>query len=804
MKSASIRPLFLRVALVACFFVLSSLFVSPPLAAQEIPAEPLTPLLPTWSALNRPDWTPDPALIVAAQAERETTAANAEEGAANPTWVRTAFVSYRDGNAEVYSADSNGRNQVRLTATGQAEARPRVSIDGAWVAYDVDYYGTGGREILRVPFGGGTPEIIVDSPDPTVRDMAPAWSPDGKYLAFVSTRDGNAEIYLLILETMQLWRVTYNGLADFDPSWNPATGELVWVRQMDSVYGVVMTAFIGGGERRVSDYIPHLETPFYDATGTMLAYTSSEGWGALSNVFVRYGEMVDQVTMGDAVPYDMRMLFRLDAFYTQTVLDSIYFPNSLMPMRHLFITRYIVRNYGGVRYLVEANLTSPGLSLGDGPTMDGDAVVLDQIAPEMAIAMPPGQMNHRDPAPPILATDKGGSGIAGVEFTYTSEKFDQMYPEFFVPPAPPPHISDSACGSATFSAQATDGAGRKSALATVSTILVGSTRSISMREVGGAPIKGAAVSTYETQASDGVYNPFGTQYSDAAGIVHYRTCSDNGEWFWPPSTVWERFDPSERFGGDEQVLLSKKGQVALHKEFPTPGVASTADATTSTNAPVAQTDDRILIYRATATVDPAKVSENLWLALWYNTASAPQSPMQITLQSADAITPTLLLEKRPLAGSYEYLYLPLGSNLSGPITLTVSIAAREGVDGSAISINDARIASQWLPIVDQVTAIETAGAFELDATRAYTVTGDNFMQPLTLKLGEVDATIVEWVDAQALRATFPSALPPGMLALVVTNRAGSANAASTQLSNAVASQVRAFMPIVQWRATPIH
>jgi WD40 repeat protein len=52
-------------------------------------------------------------------------------------------------------------------------------------------------------------------------DESPAWSPDGAHLAFSSTRDGNAEIYVMNGDGSGLNRITRNSIADVTPSWRP-------------------------------------------------------------------------------------------------------------------------------------------------------------------------------------------------------------------------------------------------------------------------------------------------------------------------------------------------------------------------------------------------------------------------------------------------------------------------------------------------------------------------------------------------------------------------------------------------------
>src|SRR5262249_46134585 len=76
---------------------------------------------------------------------------------------------------------------------------PRISPDGAWIAYTVsspdkkdDTSDTG---IYLVSVNGGAPIKLTGSKKP---ETSPRWSPDGRYLAFLSSRDSKkTQVYLL-------------------------------------------------------------------------------------------------------------------------------------------------------------------------------------------------------------------------------------------------------------------------------------------------------------------------------------------------------------------------------------------------------------------------------------------------------------------------------------------------------------------------------------------------------------------------------------------------------------------------------
>jgi len=148
----------------------------------------------------------------------------------SPDGERLAFVSNRDGNFEIYTLPLNTLRPTRLTNAPGLERHPAWSPDGNYLAFESNRHGN--PEIYLMPF------TCIDRPDgcatPPIRlthhpalDSKPAWSPDGKYLAFESERDGNPDIYLLQTNSFlqsqasnrQPQRLTQNPAWDYQPSW---------------------------------------------------------------------------------------------------------------------------------------------------------------------------------------------------------------------------------------------------------------------------------------------------------------------------------------------------------------------------------------------------------------------------------------------------------------------------------------------------------------------------------------------------------------------------------------------------------
>src|SRR5712691_6726711 len=69
-----------------------------------------------------------------------------------------------------------------------AFAEPGISPDGKEIAF------VSGGDIWTVPAAGGEARLLVSHP---ATESRPLYSPDGHSLAFVSTRTGNGDIYVL-------------------------------------------------------------------------------------------------------------------------------------------------------------------------------------------------------------------------------------------------------------------------------------------------------------------------------------------------------------------------------------------------------------------------------------------------------------------------------------------------------------------------------------------------------------------------------------------------------------------------------
>ena len=131
------------------------------------------------------------------------------------------------------------RPEVRAaeeTAASALLGEPSLSPDGSEIAF------VSGGDIWTVPAAGGAARLLVSDPATEAR---PLYSPDGRHLAFTSTRAGGApEVYVLSLEGGAVRRLTYDDTSEVLDGWS-ADGRSVYlstsghdISRMNDVYRV--------------------------------------------------------------------------------------------------------------------------------------------------------------------------------------------------------------------------------------------------------------------------------------------------------------------------------------------------------------------------------------------------------------------------------------------------------------------------------------------------------------------------------------------------------------------------------------
>lgn len=123
------------------------------------------------------------------------------------------------------------------------------SPDGLWVAYQA------GGDVWRMRPDGMQPERLTDGPS---HDGEPAYSPDGRTIAFVSDRDGEGRrLYLMDADGDNVRPIDTGVAGDhFGPAWSPDGRRLVFYATTEEGDVVYLTAPAGGSGRVTTGVFP--------------------------------------------------------------------------------------------------------------------------------------------------------------------------------------------------------------------------------------------------------------------------------------------------------------------------------------------------------------------------------------------------------------------------------------------------------------------------------------------------------------------------------------------------------------------
>jgi len=133
----------------------------------------------------------------------------------SPTGTQVAFTSDRAGTPQIYVVGSDGLNLRRLTTTESYADRPTWSPapfnEIAFAArtgggYDVKIYDLASGQTRQITFGEGSNE-------------SPAYAPNGRHLAFTSTRTGRPQIFTVGRDGRGVKQITRDG-SNYTPSWS--------------------------------------------------------------------------------------------------------------------------------------------------------------------------------------------------------------------------------------------------------------------------------------------------------------------------------------------------------------------------------------------------------------------------------------------------------------------------------------------------------------------------------------------------------------------------------------------------------
>ena len=144
------------------------------------------------------------------------------------------WVGGAGGQFEIFVMNADGSEQRRLTRNAERDDAPAWSPDGRKIAYERRWGSAGGGNtwewfVVHVVNADGSsqPRPLSPAGEPqrnrAARAARPLWSPDGRMIAFLSTSDGNYDVYVMNADGSGLTNVTRSRANESSFAWSPVS-----------------------------------------------------------------------------------------------------------------------------------------------------------------------------------------------------------------------------------------------------------------------------------------------------------------------------------------------------------------------------------------------------------------------------------------------------------------------------------------------------------------------------------------------------------------------------------------------------
>ncbi|MDD5483410.1 MAG: biopolymer transporter Tol [Kiritimatiellae bacterium] len=162
---------------------------------------------------------------------------------------KIVLVGNRTGQKELYICDADGFNLRQLTRDNAISLAPRWSPDGKQIVY-TSYYRTQFPEVFLITMQSGRRQCLAGFPG---LNASAAFSPDGRKLALILSKDGNPDLFIMDINSERLTRLTASKrAAEASPSWSPDGRQIVFVSDSSGTPQLYIIGQEGGEPRRIA------------------------------------------------------------------------------------------------------------------------------------------------------------------------------------------------------------------------------------------------------------------------------------------------------------------------------------------------------------------------------------------------------------------------------------------------------------------------------------------------------------------------------------------------------------------------
>ena len=217
---------------------------------------------------------------------------------ASPSGDLLAAFTTDKSEVDISLFDTNTRRRISLLTKG-------LDTEFQWIlAQSLSFGRRSGRDLSFSPDGNylaafarreaGYSMILIDVLNKKVdriidmdveQQLAPAWHPDGKHIAFSGNRNGQFDIYVLNIDTLEIENLTNDEFHNAGPSFSPDGKHLVYSAFLGDHEQIFRMALDNPMDRfQITQGEHSSKEPIYSLDGQRLYFTSDRG-GAVDNIW---------------------------------------------------------------------------------------------------------------------------------------------------------------------------------------------------------------------------------------------------------------------------------------------------------------------------------------------------------------------------------------------------------------------------------------------------------------------------------------------------------------------------------------
>ncbi|HEA65632.1 MAG TPA: hypothetical protein ENI07_02245 [Desulfobacterales bacterium] len=183
---------------------------------------------------------------------------------------RITFQSDRDGDADIYIMDPQGKGIIKLTDNNAFDGYPKWSRDGKKISFESNR--SGSFQIYIMDSNGKNQKKVTDG---RFNNRYPNLSPDGKKVAYQSRRKNGEQIYVMDLETKKESALTNSWYKSGLPNWSSDGKKVAFTANKLFGWGVYIMDRDGSNIRAL-DTKGGSCRPHWSKDGKRIAYVSQE------------------------------------------------------------------------------------------------------------------------------------------------------------------------------------------------------------------------------------------------------------------------------------------------------------------------------------------------------------------------------------------------------------------------------------------------------------------------------------------------------------------------------------------------